>query len=376
KRILYRKGRFRIHEWNFAIGSISLVFSVLLLCSCGTSVQIKALVPGMINLEGCRTVAVASVKPYDYHRSEFMSGRYGDSRDVPESIRSSSPAFTPFVVDEVAAEMSRSLERALDQGFYTIIGTTQTDSYITDSELLGYSETAMLGKRGADVLITASIDDMFYEEFVDSEEEETPSGYSQMKYSLNQRAEMVLSYKVKNTLTGEEIDFGVLNGTYPFNRYERYYRTHITSLPAEAAWSESSISYLRVKEPVDMFKEIIRSFSEELTARLTPHYETSYLTLMRNRPEVDTLKEAYELVEKGQLQKAYDIFIREWKNSHHFPSGYNAAILEMSLGRYSQAYVLAGEVWSVTGEDSASKLQKHIAETENNRNSALKQMRD
>jgi hypothetical protein len=95
---------------------------------------------------------------------------------------------------------------------------------------------------------------------------------------------------------------------------------------------------------------------------------------MDNKPEIKRVESAYEAAKEGSLGIALDTFMQEWNQSRHVPSGYNAAIILESFGRYEEAIQLIGEVWRYSGNRTVENRKIEMEQAYENHLKAQQQL--
>ena len=81
---------------------------------------------------------------------------------------------------------------------------------------------------------------------------------------------------------------------------------------------------------------MISSFDYSIIRLLCADSACIQCSLMKNKPEDENADKAYDAAKDGNLDLAREVFLEEWQNAKHLPSGYNAALLA-ATGDYDDA---------------------------------------
>ncbi len=324
-----------------------LVFAV----SCSTTVGVSYLRPADVNMGQYRNIAIASTVPYrgyisyparvrsldPFASSIYVSSSYGSS--LPSKVAS-------YATDMVVAALS-------DTGFYKILSPTRTDTYLSTS-YIGYSPSEQLLKAGYDAVMIPRIENMDIDEVVWS----VRDGYVVDKkgnripvydYYIKRIATITLSITVVDCKTNSIVA-------------SKTYSDKIT-------WSDSfdpGFPFFDT-DAYYMFRSMINSFKSTVLQNFVPAMVVQNITLMANKPKIESLEVAYEAVDDGNLEYGYNLFFNSWQESGHIPSGYNAAIIKSALGDYNSALdILVSMREAINNEDVNTLYRMLIAMKESN----------
>ena len=313
-----------------------LVFAAMLM-GCATHVPINYMVPADDNMSEFRDLAIASVDPYRF------SLLYGPSTTVPDlsgtfPIRVYS-GYQPFSERLLANHATGTLFESLDAtGYFNLMAPSETDRYgrrYANLHALGYDATIVVEFERMDIEEYVYARKVAVVDNVETEEVET----EKLAYYLRQKVFVSLSYEVIENSSGRR--------RYSRTFQERSERTF--SLDPE----DTAIIFAPSMTPVllDMVERIVL----DMTDALAPRWVQSNVALMKNRPTASSVETAYDAAEEGRFAAAYQAFLREWQQSGHVPSGYNAALLAESSGRRDEAIELMGEVFQSSGNNKAKR---------------------
>lgn len=289
---------------------------IALLSSCATQIPIRLLQSAQYDMSEYRHIAFSSVDPYpsfplerDVHLVEDLSHSYSSLIY---------PGYQTFLERLVSDYATKVIENELHSSHYF-------KSITFSHHLKTRDEIATLYYQGIDALLDVSVSRMDVQEYVfakQSVESENPS------YVLRQKVMISLNYNVIDTKTGIRVYGGRLSDQLQKE----------TPLPSE----EDHIIFAPVVLP--LFEQMIDSLSEKMIASLVPTLHTTHISLMGNKPKNTDVEEAYKVAKKGLYTTAYTLFVQEWNQSKHLPSGYNAAILLESMGNREDGIALMSEI--------------------------------
>ncbi|MGE0073758.1 MAG: hypothetical protein AB7S52_00865 [Sphaerochaetaceae bacterium] len=313
-----------------------LVFATLLI-GCATHVPIQYMVPADDNMSAFRDLAIAGVDPYRF------SMLYGPSTTVPD-LSGTFPlrvysGYQPFSERLLANHATGTLLESLDStGYFKLLPPSETDRYNGGSAslyALGYDAMLVVEFERLDVEEYVYARKVAVEDDVATEVVETEA----LVYYLRQKVFVSLSYEVIDNSSGQ--------CRYSRTFQDRSERTF--SLGPE----DSAVIFAPSMTPIllDMVEQIVL----DMTEALAPRWVQSNVALMKNRPTASSVEDAYEAVVQGRIAYAYQAFLREWQQSGHVPSGYNAALLAESSGRRDEAIELMGEVFHSSGNSKAKR---------------------
>ncbi|MFA6695959.1 MAG: hypothetical protein WCR85_04965, partial [Sphaerochaeta sp.] len=139
-----------------------LVF-VLVLSGCATSVRVRHMVPGEVDLQGGRSLAVSSTSmyrfPYGRPVSPWVSG-------LQETDFTLSTGYDPNLSERVASLATRKIVQAVsDTRYFSILAPEATDAYLSLSKA-GEDSIRLMRDKGFDLLMSSEISYMDMEERV------------------------------------------------------------------------------------------------------------------------------------------------------------------------------------------------------------------
>ena len=348
---------------KFALASCLLLLLTLFV-SCRTTLSVRHLVPGEVDLSNYRTIAVAST---DGFRFPYGSPLSSWVRGGSESQYSLTTGYRGGLSDQVADLATTYLTETLDKTrYFTILNPKTTDAYIAIG-LGGEDAISLLKAKGVQAILTSAISYMDCEENIygkdvskwvtepDPNDATKTISYSKVverQYFLKQQATMTFNFSLmdintKRTIVSRSFTSKdakeTLIGT-------RTYHDPIDNNPATYT-DRLTYSFGYAPSFLPLFEGMLASFQANIGKILAPSYETVHLALMPNKPKNNLAKSGYKLVESGSLNSSYALFRDIWNQEMHTPSGYNAALILEALGDLPGAIDLMQEVCSYSGNE-------------------------
>jgi hypothetical protein len=348
------------------------LIALIVLTGCQSTVTVKHLHPAEVNLGNYRTLAIASTGVGTMGRAYGFSNVRFD--DFGLWLSSGYQSGTASSAAQYASSMLTGALQASD--FFTVYPPENTDNYLG----LGMDGYKMLQNKGVTAVVTSSIsyfdlDENTYTEDVTEYRTDKTTGKSVKyvtgkKYYLEQTVTLTLTYAVKDLQSGTILTSDSLTG-----------KRSRDTLIAQRKYAGSAdfdderyYSYSYAPSVNDMVQTIINSFRTPIQRKLTPTWRTEEIALMSNKPKVATVADAYKLADQGSVEAAYQVFISEWNNSRHVPSGYNAALMLEAEGKLDDAVTLMNEVATSSGNGQAYSALSRMQSAQKNYSDAMNQM--
>lgn len=364
---------------------------VIFFTSCATSITVRHLVPGEVDLSASRNIAVASTNAYKFPYGRPLSPWI---QGLSETDFTLSSGYDTNLASSVASTASRMiLDSVQGTGYFTVLTPEVTDAYMTLSKV-GENTSAMLKSKGMQALLSSSISYMdveeqvvgrdnkeFVTEWVDPDTTDNdPTLSSLVSYYKVTSREYFLVQKATLTLTYTIFDLG--SGSILFSRSftgkeDQETKIGIRTYDAGAPGGyrderRYSSGYAPSFKP--LFEKIIRSFSSTISKQLAPSWQTKRLTLMSNKPKLEAAKGAYTLAERGSYEAAYRQFLSLYEGNGHIASGYNAALLLEAMGRFTEAVDLMNDVYNRSGSRQAYTALLSMQEAKSQSEKAQRQI--
>lgn len=361
---------------------------VIFFTSCATSITVRHLVPGEVDLSASRNIAVASTNAYKFPYGRPLSPWI---QGLSETDFTLSSGYDTNLASSVASTASRMiLDSVQGTGYFTVLTPEVTDAYMTLSKV-GENTSAMLKSKGMQALLSSSISYMDVEEqvvgrdvktFVTEDVDPDPNdaivnikSYEKVtsrEYFLVQKATLTLTYTIFDLGSGSILFSRSFTGKED-QETKIGIRTYDAGAPGgyrdERRYSSG---YAPSFKP--LFEKIIRSFSSTISKQLAPSWQTKRLTLMSNKPKLEAAKGAYTLAERGSYEAAYRQFLSLYEGNGHIASGYNAALLLEAMGRFTEAVDLMNDVYNRSGSRQAYTALLSMQEAKSQSEKAQRQI--
>lgn len=361
---------------------------VIFFTSCATSITVRHLVPGEVDLSASRNIAVASTNAYKFPYGRPLSPWI---KGLSETDFTLSSGYDTNLASSVASTASRMiLDSVQGTGYFTVLTPEVTDAYMTLSKV-GENTSAMLKSKGVQALLSSSISYMDVEEqvvgrdvktFVTEDVDPNPNdaivnikSYEKVtsrEYFLVQKATLTLTYTIFDLGSGSILFSRSFTGKED-QETKIGIRTYDAGAPGgyrdERRYSSG---YAPSFKP--LFEKIIRSFSSTISKQLAPSWQTKRLTLMSNKPKLEAAKGAYTLAERGSYEAAYRQFLSLYEGNGHIASGYNAALLLEAMGRFTEAVDLMNDVYNRSGSRQAYTALLSMQEAKSQSEKAQRQI--
>lgn len=305
-----------------------LVFVVLFLTGCATSVDVHYLQPSEIDMGQARNIAIASTIPYKGRTGGRDYIRFSNFVDYNWFFRSSYSDMR--LKDRVAEYATRELEDTLeDTGYFNILDRRTTDTILSAGKS-GFDTNSMFIEKGVEAVIIPRISGMDIDEFIYRTETikkvydpstEKEVEVKEYKYFLSQIVSLDFEYSIISTKTEQIVatkrfSKTIYNEDVPVKYLSRYN-------------SEFDL--------YNMFRRCIDSFQGSIVKQLVPLGRSTSISLMENKPKDKSIEVAYNLVKEGNIIGAKELFLEHYNATGFIPSGYNSALLSASIGDFNTA---------------------------------------
>ena len=277
---------------------------LLLLAGCATQVAVERLIPAKYSMADYRDLTILAVKPYRFYLGESPPLVVKDlSGSAPFKVLS---GYGAFFERELASHLDKELTKKINARNYFTLVESSTQAYL-DVEV----------KR------------MEAEEYIWAQKGEGEEGSEETLYNLQQKVRLEIGFKVIDAKSG----YTIYSDTYQMRQ-------------------ETSFLLDPEKGPTIYAPDLgptLKSMGEKLLTELVdaiaPRWERISLSLMENKPKVNSLEGAYTAVEEGRLMVAYDLFLSEYNRSSHLAAGYNAALILEALQNRDGAIELMERIY-------------------------------
>ncbi|MCH3917031.1 MAG: hypothetical protein LKE40_06155 [Spirochaetia bacterium] len=342
----------------------------LLLMSCSTSVTVSYLKGAKYDLKKYTNIAIAPTSvgsnvPVFYDRKvdieydDVSAYRYsGYNRMIPDEVAS---AFSSDIADKLIAS-----------GYFNVMKPSVTETYLFATNY-GTRSFEKLASQGMDALLVSQVSFLDESERVYIGDEiwlrnpDYVSGSSGKEYissgkrkvTIVQTATLGITYKLINVHDGSLITS---------DTYTDKIRHSITADPDDDGTELPSME--------NLYMRLERNYVKNMLSDLVPTTVYTNVTLMDNKPKNAVASSGYDLVKRGKLQDAYDVFVAAWQKDGHIPSGYNAAIVKEAMGKRKEAISLLQEIYAKSGNSQVRAAINRMKLYENINSDAEEQLSD
>ena len=323
-----------------------LAIAVLVLASCRTIVPIGYMQPSAIDMGGYRNLAVASAVPYGGPVPGYRFVGYADVHAAGLRIYSGYASSTAQrIADYATTELYSTLSAT---GFYNLLPPDMTDA-VLEAGRYGTDISEEFSRMGYDAVLIPRISSMSLNESIYSiprsrwwtDDDGIRHRCMVYDYGYIQTASIVYTLTVIDTSTGRIAAV----------------RTFSDSVTRR---DQLDPYWHRLDDPAYLFRRMISSFNGGILRLFVPLYREYDAALMANKPENAASETAYEAARDGNTDSALGIFLSQWEESGHVPSGYNAAVLIAAEGRFDEALDLLSSVMEADESGDARDLYRAL----------------
>ena len=323
-----------------------LILSLLMIIvSCSTSVGVSYMKPSDVDMGKYRNIAIAPTVPYKGYIPYPTRVRYLDAITAPIYI---APSYKNNLPQKIADYATDSLVSALsDTGYFKILDPSMTEVYLNIGSIGYYNTSKELLKNGYDAVMIPKIENMDIDEVI-------WASIDSYKVDKNGVKFPVYEYYIKR-IAKISYSITVIDCNTDKIVARKLYEDSMQ-------WSDDFDPDWPVftTDAYYMFRSMINGFRSTILRNFVPRKVVENLSLMSNKPKLESAKIAYEVASNGNLGYAYELFINLWNNEHHIPSGYNAALIKGALGDYDSALALLSEMQKSVSNSSVSALYSKI----------------
>lgn len=328
-----------------------IIFFVCLFISCATTLNVQVKRPAKLDLNGAKTIAVLPFSPYQ--------------------IKNSADAFS-FIIDTILLDYNKcspdekkcldKLKNEIEIGlskspYISLINSLEVQSAIKNNYL-----------NPADVYLTGEVINFFIDDIIhktevpvdyyDIDEEGNKKKRTEYKekieFSRNVKLELV--YQVVDSSTGIVISYKSADISKETGYYDKK-----SELPSAYSVLEYQI--------IDLAKKILQE--------LQPYMVNKSIKLLKDKSKNPDMKNADKLAKKNCITESYNEFIRIYRETELFEAGYNAAVLQLALGKLNTAKEIMEELYNKSFDkralDALSDINNEIYQAQRLKNQIEKQ---
>ena len=341
---------------NYFKAILAVITLMMILASCSTSVGITYQQPSNVNMGSYRNVAIASAVPYEGYSNVPMYIRFevSDPTIMLYSIFSTYDARN--LGKAAAGEVTKMVSKVFTQTpYYSVMGTDKTDTYLSLYKI-GKDPSALLKEEGIDAVIIPKITALYNDEYVEASYSKDAQGNKTAKYYINRVIRINISVTVLDTATNRIV------AVKEYSASDSYIELFDPKFP-----------YLFTYSQADLMKDTVASMISKIVSDFVPTTKRTYVSLMSNKPKIESLKSAYSAASEGNYGYALNAFLEAWRTQGHVASAYNAAIIISSQGDLDGAISLLDEVMYSVSNSEVNRLYANLIDLRERNRAAQKQ---
>lgn len=360
---------------------------VLVLTSCVASVGISSWMPSEIDLTGYKTVAIQSTQQtYNYYNTfdHYVPVKNNSPSTivVPQELQKMETLGLSIYNRRLSSVATKTITNAFNTGIYKIMGSDATDSLIKSAQNSYYYNTvrSALLQNKIDLLVTSSLDNVFYDEYISLEKDKLSDGTEVIAYYLNQRVSVVLSYTLQDVQSATVVGSDKISMSYPESGLDffgvlipRYETTYLGYAKADGTGYVKP-RYIDFKSADLIIESLLKSCEARISKAVSPYQKNYSISLLRDPYKSEVMETANDLVSNGQYSAALQIYEEVYTKQHLFEAGYNKAVVTFALGQRDAAIKMAYDLWSSSYNDKALNLYQRFKTITDNQNKAISQI--
>lgn len=352
---------------------------LFLLTSCATTIEVRHLVPGEVDLCSSRNIAMSSTQPYRFSFGRPVSPWISGLQETDFSLSSGYDSQLPKEVGQLTQQMLLSAVQST--GYFTTLPPLVTDAYLKLG-VMGENAKQMLADKGVQAVMQSEVTYMDIEEFVvgrdirsfvtDAAGGKSYERITSREYYLVQKATMSFTYSLFELQSNRILFTRSYTGK---KERETKIGVRVYDADGKGGYHDErlySSGYAPSFKP--LFKEILDDFEATIAKELAPSWQTYRVSLMANKPKLAQAESAFELVKSGSYEQAQKSFQFLWQTYGHVSSGYNAALLAEALGNYDEAVHLMNIVYNTSGSSAAYKQLMRLKDVASKHERAKRQI--
>lgn len=367
----------------------TLIFAilVLVLTSCVASVGISSWMPSEIDLTGYKTVAIQSTQQsYNYYGGfdHYIPVKNNSPSTivVPEQLKKVETLGLSVYNRRLSNVATKTISNAFNTGIYKLMDSNSTDALIKSAQNSYYYNTvrSALLQNKIDLLVTSSLDNVFYDEYISLEKDKLSDGTEVIAYYLNQRVSVVLSYTLQDVQSATVVGSDKISMSYPESGIDffgvllpRYETTYLGYAKADGTGYVKP-KYIEVLSADSIIEELLKSCESRISKSVSPYQKSYSISLLRDPYKSEVMETANDLVSNGQYKAALQIYEEIFAKQNLFEAGYNRAVVTFGMGQRDAAIKMAYDLWSSSYNDKALNLYQRFKTITDNQNKAISQI--
>lgn len=334
---------------------------LILLSSCATSLSIPYTQPSNIDMGAYRNVAIASAVEYKGRQSIPLYIRL-DITDPKIQLYTILTSYDYNSINQTAAkELTKMVNKVFNStSYYSTLSSDKTDAY-TSLYKIGKDPSEMLKEDGVDALIIPKISYLHTDEYIDADRKVDSNGKESVRYFIHRYIELSISITVLDTSTNKIVAI-------------REYST--SDYDSEEFDPRLSFLYGYGVTEEELVESALSSLIGNIISDFVPTKRHTNITLMSNKPKLESVEEAYKAAENGNMALALSEFEKAYNEEGHIPSGYNASLILASQGDLDSAISILENIRASYDNKSVNRLYSTLLNLKEKNERASEQMKE
>jgi hypothetical protein len=306
--------------------TVIVIASLILFLGCATAVPVTVTKPAEVNMSSMRRIAVLDFNVthdrYELSVEKIFEAAMEELFDLSVGGRA-----IEREIEEYTTE--RFIIGLVQTNYFQVVGAPEIKRAIDPTSISMGSVQAIGEKLDAQGILTGEIyrisaEDEKFTRTENVTDPETDAVYETEIRWIRRTAVLGLTYHVFNT------ESGALFASRSFE----------ASIQDEQETENKEL----LREPVDMYREIVDSFIPKMMKQLAPYTVRESRRLMKDKRDDPIMESARQHAKNGMYDRALELYIEVWNDSRNPAAGFNGAIMYEVTGDIDAAVSLMKEV--------------------------------
>lgn len=302
--------------------AVCVIGALVLFLGCATSVPVTVSKPAEVNMSSMRKIAVldftVTQERYELSVENLIEDALEELLDMSVGERAVEREMEEYTTE-------RFILGLVQTNYFHVVGASEVRRSIDPTSTSSGSVQEIGKKVAAQGIVTGEIYRMTAEdeEFTRTEwvtDRETETMYHIDTHWIRRRAVLGLTYHVFNT------ESGALFASRSFE----------ASLQDEQETDNEEF----LREPVEMYREIVDSIIPQMTRQLAPYTVRESRKLMKDKSKDPFMESARQYAKNGVYDRALQLYLEAWDSSRNPAAGFNGAIMYEVTGDIDAAVSL------------------------------------
>lgn len=317
-------------KFTILILTVSFLF-----LSCATKVSYSVLRPAELELNGAKTISVLPIKPYAYfNRSTEYSGM--------EFVLSAFFGIfdTVSVYEKHAIEfLQSSIEKGLLESPYIDLVSAKTVQAAVNKGYINPADIYFTGE-----VTYYNVNDTISTEVTVIEDKNRDSDHKGSKTYIHKdyytrEVNFDFKYQIVDSSNDKVLSYEKININASSGRYE---------------------SQNKLPNPYSLIEYKLRDAVNKILKELQPYVVIKSVSLLEDKSKNPDMKIANQFAKDKNIESSYKWYSKIYEEQNIFEAGYNAAILQQSMGNLYDAEELMNNLYEKTADTRALKALKDI----------------